>query len=92
MQVLETRIKTVEDKIQQLVAKVAKLKEANIQLTEENTELRHQVEINQNIAKDQALLSDPEVFTSKILLAKKIKREAEQSLRDAERKLESIRF
>jgi hypothetical protein len=89
---LPEQLKAIEDKMQMLSEMVMRLKADNIALVRENTQLTEQLETQLTNKSQENLPEDQEQYVAQINQAKKIKREVEQTLRDAERRLEALRF
>jgi hypothetical protein len=89
---LPEQLKAIEDKMQMLSEMVMRLKADNIALVRENTQLTEQLETQLTNKSQENLPEDQEQSVAQINQAKKIKREVEQTLRDAERRLEALRF
>jgi GAF domain-containing protein len=86
------QLTSIQAKLQQIGALLEQLRAENDDLRKRNDELELAQESQKQLTNDQIAFTDPEVFASRLMLAKKIKREVEQTLRDAERKLEALRF
>ena len=89
---LQEQLKSVEEKVQVLAELVMRLKADQIALMRDNADLMNQIEQQSQNTQKEILPADQEQFKAQVMQAKKIKREVEQTLRDAERKLELIRF
>jgi regulator of replication initiation timing len=88
--ILSHQIKTIEQKVQLLRELVIQLKSENLNLKGENAVLMRQVEARKTT--EISMPVDQELFAAQVTQAKKVKREVELALRDAERKLEALRF
>jgi hypothetical protein len=86
------QLKSIQSKLQQIGTLLEQLRAENDALQKRNAELELQFDAQKQFTNEQIALTDPELYASKLILAKKIKREVEQTLRDAERKLEALRF
>jgi hypothetical protein len=86
------QLKSIQSKLQQIGTLLEQLRAENDALQKRNAELELQIDAQKQFTNEQIALTDPELYASKLILAKKIKREVEQTLRDAERKLEALRF
>ena len=92
MDTLQEQLKVIKGKMLLLNDLVQKLKTENLALSQENADLVHQIESQSQNTIEQSLPADEEHLRSQVMHAKKIKREVEQTLRDAERRLEALRF
>ncbi len=92
VQDLQDQLSDIAKKVQRLTELMSSLRTENIALRAENEQLKSEKLTQNQVAPETHLPAEQEGFLAQVMQAKKIKREVEQALRDAERKLEALRF